>query len=387
MDILLTEPDRPNGTIPRVMLSSDLLPNVLAFVTPSTSIRHQTWLASLALVHRSWRGPVSFALRRHPILTSLSRLLQFQDSLWEFDRVASSTDRHERFPDHFEPILPLASSILSLILDFRPSALWSTQSRKSGIDPYTDSFGFVTQEFRKLQMCKDHLYLDPTFFSSLKNLSSLHLSYIKMSINSIDYLLKTLSPSLRTIGLHDVQFSSQLSQSELTALVFDLVFSVPNLATLHLSGSLAGISGIWSILGVHSLSPSFAGPDWTVPPTTSHEKDSNLNNRSRLCHLILSDGVCSNFLHIAPRELMSRWRSDLALDQNSVEDNSDKCVSIRHQFPQPSHISRYTLYTNEVDWQDPIMQRELIDTAHDLGITLEIFRSNQDIITRCREHK
>ncbi|EGG07013.1 uncharacterized protein MELLADRAFT_106199 [Melampsora larici-populina 98AG31] len=237
MDISPTQLDRPNGTILSVMLSSDLLPNVLAFVTPATSTRHQTWLASLALVHRSWRGPVSFALRQHPILTSLSRLLQFQDSLWDSGNAVSSIDRHRRFPDHFEPLLPLASPIESLILDFKPSAL--------------------------------------------------------------SYLLEILSPSLSTIGLHDVQFSSQLSQSELSSFVFDLIFSVPRLTTLNLSGSLAGISGIWAVLGIHPPLPSTARPDRTVSPAL-HEKTSNLNERSKLRHIILADGICSNFSHISP---------------------------------------------------------------------------------------
>ncbi|KAH9815562.1 hypothetical protein DFH28DRAFT_892867 [Melampsora americana] len=246
MDISLTQLGRPNGTILTVMLSSDLLPSVLTFVTPSTSPGHQTWLASLALVHRSWRGPVSFALRQHPILTSLSRLLQFQDSLWDSDGSVSTIDRHQISPDYLEPLLPLASPIVSLILDFRPSALRSARSEKT-------------------------------------------------------YLLKTLSPSLRTIGLHDVQFSSQLSQPELTACVFDLIFSVPKLTTLSLSGSLAGLSGIWSALGVHGPLPSSAGPDELAPPTELREKDSNLNKRSKLRHLILSDGIGSNFMHISPR--------------------------------------------------------------------------------------
>lgn len=306
-----------------VVLSPDLLPYILAADIPPKSTRHQAWLASLALVHRTWRTSVTRAIRQHPIITSMSKMLHFQDSLWAVDHRTLSpgsmlTRRSCDYPH--EVRVPLASLIHSLILDFRPSGANAYPCRAQGVPhrPHGQTWTPEARELKTLQMSKE-LYLDPTFFKSLRTLESLHLSHIKLSISSFEFLVETVSPTLKVIGLHDVQFlnSSSISSVAATSLVFDSILLLPELTTLHLSGALAGVEGIWSVLspavhrkGLDESSGSLASNHHSRLNTRSVANQPEVDHgvkRSKLNTLILSESRLSNSNQISPIELISRW--------------------------------------------------------------------------------
>ncbi|KAG0145924.1 hypothetical protein CROQUDRAFT_45111 [Cronartium quercuum f. sp. fusiforme G11] len=259
-----------------VLLSIDLLPNILTFLAPPQSVQHQAWLASLALVHPSWRGPVSFVLRQHPIVTSVDRLLQFQDSLWELSNPDARNHTHD-FGSSFRQQVPLANAIHTLLIDFRPNAL--------------------------------------------------------------SFLLKVTSSSLHTIGVHEVYFCSPTvsSKSDVISAVFDSIFSLPNLITLNLSGALAGIDGVWRFLGAPWTHSNFIKSEKDYRQSNANQEDVQLTKRSNLHHLILSDSACTPCLYISPSDLMTRWNSHTSPGQDKADDHVSCPSCSPFRFESTSH--------------------------------------------------
>ncbi|MBW0497989.1 hypothetical protein O181_037704 [Austropuccinia psidii MF-1] len=305
---------RSHSATQEVLTSIDIISNLLSNFIPPQSNHLQAWLASLALVHPTWSQAAYLALRRHPIISSVSQLLSFQDSLWA-----------QNLPD--QP----------------PNTLLPSRKRCAPM---------LVEEavLRKLQSAKE-LYLEPGFFSSLPHLKSLHLSFTKLSINNFKFLLSNLARSLTELGLHNVYFVGAADSK----VVFDVIFSVLHLTSLHLTGRLAGLDGIGIILS-------------NPPPA--------FNSSNSLKTLCLSDaGVdsVSNFLD--PFALVSCWQPNSNVPLNKLNPNHS-AVSLPTgwiAYPHPVEILNYRVFTDRAQWHEPEARHALQAAARQFGIQVEIF--------------
>ncbi|KNZ49186.1 uncharacterized protein VP01_515g2 [Puccinia sorghi] len=134
-------------TVRHAITSVDVVSNIFAKCIPPAT-------PSLALVHPSWLKSACLAVQRHPIISSITQLVSFQDSC----RGAPPSARLHHA-------------------------------------------GSTFQEIRILE-----LYLDPGFFSSLSHLNTLQLSMIKISKGKFSFLLSSLASSLIELGLHNIFF-------------------------------------------------------------------------------------------------------------------------------------------------------------------------------------
>lgn len=334
------------------MTSVDLISNILTCLIPPDSSLTQAWFSSLSLVHPSWSQPVFFALHQHPIISSITQLLSFQDSFRiHLDRLGMieehmlDYDRHKKLLNkmgYSRTGVPSACAVRSMLINLYPTNIQSTGLLE-----------MVFQEkLRKhLQLSKE-LYLDPGFFSSLSNLSAIHLSMIKISLNNFTFLLSNLSNSLMDLGIHDVFFVGLTSITP-----FDSIFNLPFLKSLSLTGWLATAYCILPVLQNH--------PE-------------NLGAKRSLKALCLSDaGLKSGATILEPQQLTSCLSSHFEAINKRVDLECDTALvesptSPKYSKLNPLKIMNYRLCTSNQQWHEPIIMKHLTELAGRFGIQVQV---------------
>ncbi|KAA1108436.1 hypothetical protein PGT21_012861 [Puccinia graminis f. sp. tritici] len=340
----------------RAMTSADVVTSILESLIPPECRSSQAWLASLATVHPSWTQPVSLALRRHPILSSISQLLGFQDSL--VHHLMISLDSSPPGQDRPKPkTSPSACALRSLIINLAPT------------QPTTDSSTHIahiaSQErlTRQLQLSKE-MYLDPGFFGSLTNLRSMDLSMLKLSLTSFRFLLASLASSLTELGIHDLCI---VGAEQDTVAIFKAIFDLPRLNALRLTGRLATGRSILRLLIDQDNQLSLAG-------------------RS-LQTLALSDqGLTSSGGDpmLMPHDLLHCWKTSLIPYPRDI--NLENGLSVSTESAAPTRypddrlqVLNYRVSTNAPEWHVYDQPDLVKEAAKALGLRLTVSHHSDPI--------
>ncbi|KAA1083357.1 hypothetical protein PGT21_011747 [Puccinia graminis f. sp. tritici] len=341
----------------RAMTSADVVTSILESLIPPECRSSQAWLASLATVHPSWTQPVSLALRRHPILSSISQLLGFQDSL--VDHLMISLDSGAPGQDRPKPkISPSACALRSLIINLAPT------------QPTTDSSTHIahiaSQErlTRQLQLSKE-MYLDPGFFGSLSSLRSMDLSMLKLSLTNFRFLLASLASSLAELGLHDLCIIGAVEQDTLP--IFQAIFGLPRLIALRLTGRLATSRSIFRLLIDPSNQLGLAG--------------------RALETLALSDQGLTSLggePMLMPHDLLHCWKTSLIPYPRDI--NLENGLSVSTESAAPTRypddrlqVLNYRVSTNAPEWHVYDQPDLVKEAAKALGLRLTVSHHSDPI--------